>query len=135
LEIKEKKIMRGVKLYLEAQFILKNIYNIADYLEKKALYINYLRRLRQAAYLGCAEAQFELGLQYEDIFIFGNNPNYSTTKCIYWYKKACIGGVADACNNLAIIYENKGLFEDAILNYKKAICMGDKKALKNLKSL
>lgn len=125
--------MKGKNSYLESQIKLKLIYSDENNSTKKKLYREYISLLKKSAYLGFAEAQFELGLQYEDVFIFGKNPNFKISKCIYWYKKACLNGVSDACNNLAIILENEGYIKEAIINYKKAIRLGNKKAIKNLK--
>lgn len=127
--------MKGERLYLKSQVLLNKIYSATDNALKAQLYSEYFTLLRKSAYLGFPEAQFELGLQYEEVYIFGNNINNSESKCMFWYDKACINGVSDACNNLAIMYESKGFIDKAIASYKRAIDLGDKKALRNFKKM
>jgi TPR repeat protein len=129
------------KNYSEAQKILSNLYSENSYsdLEKMNLYKKYLSKLRISAYSGYTEAQFELGLQYENIYFFCKNPNFSKKKCIYWYRKACAGNIPDACNNLAIYLEseikNETDFRNVLDLYKKAISLGSGLAKSNLKRL
>lgn len=129
------------KKYIESQKILSKLYSINSFseLEKIDLYKKYLCKLRSAAYSGYPEAQYELGLQYENIYFFGNNPDFSKKKCIYWYRKACEGNVHDACNNWAVYLEkdikNEKEFNDVINLYKKAILLGNDLAKRNLKKL
>lgn len=129
------------KNYNEAQRILTNLYSENTYteLEKQNLYKDYLKRLRISAYRGYSEAQFELGLQYENIYFFGENPNFNKKKCIYWFRKACNGNIPDACNNLAVYLEsdikNETDFFETLNLYKKAIFLGSELAKKNLKKL
>jgi TPR repeat protein len=127
--------MKGKKQYMEAKSILTTIYSSTDNALNEELYTKYLILLRKSAYLGFPEAQFDLGLQYGDSYIFGDNPNHKEAKYIFWCQKACSNGVADACNNLAAIYEGKGLFNEATLTYKKAIALGNKLAVKNLRTM
>lgn len=49
---------------------------------------------------GDAQAQFELGLQYEK----GDGVNKDLKKAIYWYQKAADQGQAEAQNNLGVLY-------------------------------
>lgn len=70
---------------------------------------------------------------------FGKNPFYNARKCFYWYKKACDSNVGAACNSAAILYEFgvAGVQDIEIARelYTKAISLGDKFAIKNLKTL
>jgi TPR repeat protein len=132
--------MRGEKLYIKACLISDQLYakDLVDE-KKKDLYSVYLKLLRKAAYSGNHKAQFELGMTYEDINYWGSNPSCNPEKCIYWYKKACEGNIDDACNSLAIFYEQgngcKQDFELAASAYKKAIKLGNKLAKKNYQIL
>lgn len=136
--------MRGKQKYIQAQDILNKLYK-KDYmvndkiLSKDTLYKIYLSFLRKSAYLGFPEAQYDLGQTYEDYNFWGENPNYSFKKCIYWYKKACKQGVPAAYNNLAGFYENgDGVIKDiqkALELYKKAYELGDINGKKNYKLL
>ncbi len=80
----------------------------------------YLRLVREAAYKGNIEAQYELGLNYEDQNYFIPNPMYNVKKRFYWYTKAASANHPEACNNLASLYE-KG--EGTKKNLKKALCL------------
>ena len=101
--------MKGRKGYELAILIHKKMYNLPSVLdksEKRKLYNEYLALIRKSAYLGYKEALFDLGQQYEKISFLGvDNPMYSPKKCVYWYSKACDKGHAEACNNLAALYE------------------------------
>ncbi|WP_262706482.1 tetratricopeptide repeat protein [Hymenobacter metallilatus] len=66
---------------------------------------------------------------------FGLNMNYNKRRAMYWYKKACEGNMADACNNLATCYYSEGKKEEAISLYKKAVNLGSVLAKKNLRGL
>lgn len=122
--------MKGLKHLKKAQEISTNLYDkrIKSLLEKEGLYKNYLEHLKKSAYAGNGNAQFELGLQYEEIYFFGSNPNYNPTKSFFWYKKACENNIAEACNNLAVQYEaGKGCDKDilaALSLYDKAAKLG-----------
>lgn len=126
--------MKGLKQYREAQEILDKLYDGTIPLKKEvkvSLYYEYINSIRKSAYLGFADAQFELALHYEEINYFGINPKYNKMKCKYWYNKACNGGVAESCNNLAIIYESENEIELSAKFYEKAIKLGSVNAIEN----
>jgi len=128
--------MKGGKKYLEAQLVSDKLYQKKIQLDvdsKKRLYLDYLTLLKESAYKGYPEAQFELALHYEEINFFGINPNFNSEKCKYWHNKACKSGVAEACNNLAIIYENEKKMDLAEEFYRKAIKLGSVNAKNNFK--
>jgi TPR repeat protein len=133
-----KHMQKKSEQYLNEAFVVQDrMYKSSDSLTKVDLYKEYKRLIRKAAYLGNAEAQYELGLTYEDIYIFGRNPDYNPSKARYWYKKACEGNCAAACNNLASSYDT-GLGGEkdpqlALELYKKAADLGDILAKKNYK--
>lgn len=127
--------MRGAKSYTKAQEILDKIYSTIDKVKKEKYYYEYLKYLRKSAYLNHGEAQFELGIQYEDFYIFGGNPHFNIAKCLYWYQKACSNNIAHACNNLAIILEKQNKISDAVIVYEKAINLGNIQAKGNFKDL
>ncbi len=108
-------------------------------IEKSNLYLDYINKIKKLAYQGFGEAQFDLGLHYEDTNFFGKNDFYNPFKVFYWVKKASDNNVADACNNLGTYYESgigcKKDMNKAIASYKKAIKLGNKSAVKNLKTL
>ncbi len=106
---------------------------------REELYHKYLKLLRKSAYLGYSEAQYELGLTYEDYNFWGKNMFYSPRKCIYWYTKASEQGIAAAYNNLGILYEKgEGTvqnIEKALECYNKAGQLGDSNGRKNSRIL
>lgn len=108
-------------------------------LEKGKLYNIYIKKIRQLAYRGFGQAQFDLGLHYEEINYFGLNSSYNPVKVFYWIKKACENNIAEACNNLGTYYEGgigcKKDINKAFSCYKKAMKLGSSSAKKNLKSL
>jgi TPR repeat protein len=123
--------MRGDKLYRQAKSFTDKIYAEPELLgkEREDVYKEYLKLLRKAAYLGHHEAQYELGLHYEDINCLSvKNPCYNPKKCVYWYSKACEGNVAEAYNSLANNHEKgEGCNQDikkALELYKKAADLG-----------
>ena len=88
----------------------------------------YITLVRKAAYKGNIDAQFELGLNYEDQNYFVPNPMYNKKNRFYWYSKAAKSDHPEACNNLASLYEKgEGTKKDlkkALLLYKKAFELG-----------
>lgn len=69
---------------------------------------------RKAAEQGLAEAQFSLGMYYDEGIVVIQNKE----QAIKWYEKAANQGFAPAQNNLAIMYENG---EGVTQNYQKAL--------------
>lgn len=94
--------------------------------EKVKRHQKYFLLLRKAAYFGSPIAQFEYALQFENInYLSLNNSNYNPKRSVYWYKKACAGNVASACNNLAHKFETG---EGCKKNLKKALSLYKKSA-------
>ncbi len=136
--------MRGERKFIQAKAILSMLYKKDYELEGKLfsreeLYNKYLKLLRKSAYLGYSEAQYELGLEYDDINFWGRNPLYSPKKCMYWYAKASEQGVASAYNNLGSLYERgEGAPQNiakALECYTKAGLLGDSLGKKNRRVL
>jgi TPR repeat protein len=136
--------MKGEKQYRKAISILTQLYN-KDYmyenkiLSKMDMYDLYIKYLRRAAYLKFPLAQYDLAQTYENINFWGINQNYSSKKCIFWYKKACLNNVPSAFNNLAGFYEGGiGVKQDllkALELYEKAGDLGDLNGKNNYKIL
>jgi TPR repeat protein len=83
------------------------LYTDINEAEKKAIYKEYLKITRYLAYRNNSNAQFDLAMHYEDIGYWGmNNPFYNPSKKYYWLNKAVKNGHPDACNSLAIMYED-----------------------------
>lgn len=98
----------------------------------KRFYGQAVEHIRRAAYSGNANAQFELGLQYEDTGFLGENMK----KAMYWYMKAAENGHAEACNNIGFnYYHGVGVKKDprkAIAWYRKGALRGSVLAQQNL---
>jgi TPR repeat protein len=98
-----------------------------DKYKKKA--VKYFRR---AAYKGNPNAQFDLGLQYEEGGVLKDDPK----RAFYWYLKAAKKDHPAACNNVGYCYNHadgvKKNPREAIKWYKKGADLGDPLAKKNL---
>jgi TPR repeat protein len=133
--------MKGQKAYSSAIEIHKILYSRGGELnesEKTKLYNRYFALIKKAAYLGHSEGLFDLGQQYEDISFLGiPNPLYNPQKCVYWYSKACKNGHAEACNNLAHLYEKgEGCHQNlnlAFQLYQRSADLGSPNGKKNYK--
>jgi len=133
--------MKGNKAYAMAMEINNRINeypNILTTTKKKELYKKYLLLIRKSAYYGNVEAQYDLAQQYDNIsFLGAPNPKYNPKKCIYWYSKACKKKHAEACNNLAALYEIgegcKRNLELALKLYKDSAELGSPNGKKNYK--
>lgn len=133
--------MKGKKTYAMAMAIHEKMYkhpSTLTPLEKKELYNEYFLLIKRSAYSGNVEAQYDLAQQYENISFLGMpNPKYNPKKCIFWYSRACNSGHAEACNNLAALYEmgegcEKNL-EMALSLYEKSASLGSQNGKKNYK--
>lgn len=134
--------MKGEKDFIKAVQIVENLQKNYKKLGRPKVLIQhakYLVLVRKAAYKGHVEAQFELGLNYEDQNYFDPNPLYNQQRRFYWYLKAAKGGHAVACNNLASLYEKgEGTKKDlkkALFFYKKAFELGCTYAKQNYEIL
>ncbi len=108
--------------------------------DKKVAYKDYLTGIRELAYKGHPEAQFDLAGHYEDIGFWGiPNPFYNVKKRFYWYSKAASNGHAEAHNNLAHLYElGEGCEKNiskALVLYEKSAQLGSPNGKKNLQLL
>jgi TPR repeat protein len=124
--------MSGEKIFQKAKVIIDRIYAEPELQgnDRKIAYEKYLKLIRKASYLGHSEAQWELGLYYDDMnCLYENNPNYNPKKCVYWFSKACDKNISDACNSLANLYEKGEGCEQSIKKslelYKKAADLGN----------
>lgn len=103
---------------------------------RRVLYRKYLFFLKISANLGYPLAQESMALAYGDSNTLGfNNPDENEEMQMYWFKKACDNDIASSCNALAVIYERRGLIDEAIKTYNKAIALGDDLAVGNLATL
>ena len=133
--------MKGDTIYQIAQKLLNELYagSLKTKVKKRELYNKYFYLLQKSAYLGNAVAQFEYGLEFEDVYYFGLNPKHNPKRSFYWYKKACENNVGSACNNLASYYESgiacKQDKEKALSLYKRASTLGEEIGEKNYKTL
>jgi TPR repeat protein len=104
-------------------------------------YQSYLKGDYQAAYeewlplaeLGDAEAQFNLGVMYDE----GAGIDHDLVKAASWYRKAADQGFLDAQTNLGMMYyEGQGIPRDhaeAAKWFKRAASQGDQEAVAYLK--
>jgi TPR repeat protein len=133
--------MRGDRIYLRAKAVHEKMYELSGRTkeeERISIYNEYFNLLKRAAYLGHADAQYDLGQQFETMnYLSIENPKYNPSKCIYWYTKAAEQNHAAACNNLATFYESgQGCEKDlekALALYKKAAELGDPQGKENYK--
>jgi len=88
-----------------------------DYAQGRALY--------EKASVGDVDAQFDLGLLYEDKVKDFN-------KAAYWYEKAYKHGSIDAAFNMGLMFKNLQDYNKAIDWYKEATLKGDAGAALNL---
>ena len=94
--------------------------------------------MEKSANLGYAEAQYYMGMAFYHTYTLGfNNPNADEECELFWYKSACNNGVDGACNAMGIIYEKRGLINDAFKAYEKAILLDQENedAIANLSAL
>ncbi|HEY1201960.1 MAG TPA: tetratricopeptide repeat protein [Niastella sp.] len=133
--------MRGDRIYLKAKAAHEKMYISSGQIkeeDRKNIYNEYFKLLKRAAYLGHADAQYDLGQQYETMnYLSIENPKYNPAKCIYWYTKASVQNHAAACNNLATFYESgEGCEKDvekALALYKRSADLGYSPGKKNYK--
>ena len=130
--------MKKENKYAKAIEVINQLQNNFRNLTRKEVlkqHANYIRLIREAAYGGNIEAQFELGLNYEDQNYFIPNPMYNEKKRFYWYSKAASANHPEACNNLASLYERgagtKKNLKKALSLYKKAYELGCNYAKEN----
>jgi TPR repeat protein len=123
--------MKGQKKYKQAIELINQLQGNFKNLSRKEVlsqHERYLKLVREAAYVGNTEAQFELGLNYEDQNYFIPNPMYDVKKRFYWYSKAANSNHPESCNNLASLYEKgegtKKNLKKALFLYKKAYQLG-----------
>jgi TPR repeat protein len=134
--------MKGIKEYQKAFTMLSELHKNYKKLSRakvKSLHEKYIELIRSAAYKGNIEAQYELGLNYEDTNYFIPNPMYNQKRRFYWYNKAAAANHPEACNNLAALFEKgEGVKKDldkALILYKKSYKLGCSYAKDNYKLL
>jgi len=90
---------------------------------------------RKAANQGYPQAQYNLGLLYED----GKGMTKNYHKATQWYKRAAKKGLSEAQNNLAVLYIlGKGVAKDenrAETLFRRAAKQGNRNAIRNLNLL
>jgi len=84
-----------------------------------------LEWLRRAAEHGCASAQNNLGLLFDEGKVLRRNRR----EALRWTKKAFRGGDYCAANNAAIMYRESGRMREAVQWFKKGVAAGDDDAL------
>jgi TPR repeat protein len=106
-------------------------------------YQSYLKGDYQAAYeewlplaeLGDAEAQFNLGVMYDE----GAGIDQDLVAAASWYRKAADQGFMDAQTNLGMMYyEGQGMprdYAEAAKWFKRAASQGDQEAASYLKRI
>lgn len=104
--------------------------------EKFKMYLNYVLKIRKLAYKGDKNAQYDLAQHFENYNFTGNpNLNFNIKKRFYWYLKSANNNNADACNNLADLYETgigcKIDLQKALFYYEKAKSLGNILGRKN----
>lgn len=134
--------MKGKNEYISAMKIITQLHKnykklkLPEVLKQHSKYISLIRK---SAYKSNIEAQFELGLNYEDQNYFMSNPMYNIKKRFYWYSKAASSNHPEACNNLASLYEKgegtKANIEKALFFYEKSFKLGCNYAKKNYRLL
>jgi TPR repeat protein len=91
-----------------------------------------MRRSRNAAYQGDADAQYNLGVLYR----YGRGVAQDYAEAMRWYKKAADQGNADAQNNIGMLYmQGLGVAQDyaeAMRWYRKAADQGEATAQNNI---
>ena len=92
---KESHYEKGMRLILKA-------YSIKREGAFEKFYRQAIPHIRRAAYSGNANAQYELGLQYEDTGFLGEDMK----RAMYWCMKAAMNGHAEACNNIGFNYDH-----------------------------
>ena len=100
-------------------------FNIRDYAAA-------LKKWRAVAEQGLAEAQFNLGLIYDN----GLGVTEDNQEAVKWYRRAAEQGLTEAQNNLGLMYEKgEGISEDvkeAVRWYRRAALLGLAEAQVNL---
>lgn len=80
--------------------------------------------MRKAANLDHVKAQLELGLMYAE----GKGVEKNIKETLKWFIKAAEQGNVNAQNNLGIMYDAAGLYDEAFKWFKKAAEQGLDKA-------
>ena len=135
--------MRTIKRYLTAVFFViigftafsqtaEELFNQGmDYLYKKD-YSKAAECFRKAADQGDAEAQYNLGVMYDN----GHGVQQDYQEAVKWYRKSADQGVAEAQYNLGIMYCNgdgvQQNYQEAVKWYKKSADQGNAQAQYNL---
>jgi len=121
--------------YQEAQWNLEGLLDIEETLQKTAKMpsiVQYTQWFHKVAERGDAEAQFKLGLMYQE----GQVVPSSDVEAIKWYMRAAEQGHAYAQYNLGVMYDKGEAipqnYTEAVKLYKKAAEQGHVNAQYNL---
>lgn len=98
-------------------------------------YLKAAKWYRKAADQGYSQAQYNLGLLYED----GNGMGQDYYEASQWYKRASKNGFSEAQNNLGVLYiMGKGVIKNinqAELMFRRSAGQGNENGKRNLKML
>jgi len=121
--------------YQEAQWNLEGLLDIEETLHKTAnmpSIVQYMEWFHKVANRGDAEAQFKLGLMYQE----GQVVPKSEVEAMKWYMRAAEQGHVDAQYNLGVMYDKGEAipqnYTEAVKLYKKAAEQGHVNAQFNL---
>jgi TPR repeat protein len=121
--------------YQEAQWNLEGLLDIEETLQKTAKMpsiVQYTQWFHKIAERGDAEAQFKLGLMYQE----GQVVPKSDVEAMKWYMRAAEQGHVDAQYNLGVMYDKGEAipqnYTEAVKLYKKAAEQGHVNAQFNL---
>lgn len=124
--------MRGNKHFELGQEFTRRAYANQGTRDFKRFRLLAAQEFRKAAYAGHMDAQWSLGLEYDETGVLGENRK----KAFYWYMKAAQQGQPDACNSVgAAYYRGYGVPQDKKLGnywFKKGADLGNELARENL---
>lgn len=112
--------------------LIRESYTQKDKRKSMACYTKGYLKLADAALSGEPEAQYEIGLAYEDSGVFGS----CEESAFSWYLRAAKNNFAPACNSVGFCYNHgvgvKKNIKEGIKWYKKGAKLGDFLAEYNL---
>ncbi|MCC5945898.1 MAG: protein kinase [Bernardetiaceae bacterium] len=113
----------------------EDLFNLGYQADQSQNYREAFKYYKQAADMGYADAQCNLGVYYNN----GTAIEQNLGIAVFWYKKAARLGEPQAQNNLGAMFENgsgtQQDFEEALKWYEKAANQGHEDGLKNYQRL
>ena len=103
----------------------EEMYNVGIKYYDEGKYLEAAEWFEKAANQGYAQAQFYLGVCYDN----GQGVVQNYEKAVYWYEKAGNQGIADAQCNLGVCYGNG---RGVVQNYEKAFFCLKKQQIKGM---